>query len=89
MQNLIEVNNLCKNYNTFSLKNVSFSLQTGSIMGFIGENGAGKTTTIKLILNEVGRDGGEIKIFGMDNIRNEVKIKEQVGVVFDESYFYS
>lgn len=57
-------------------------------MGFIGENGAGKTTTIKLILNEVRRDGGSIKIFGRDNIRDEEKVKEQIGVVFDESYFY-
>lgn len=88
MENLLEINGLCKNYPSFSLKNVSFSLPAGSIMGFIGENGAGKTTTIKLILNEIRRDSGNIKIFGKDNIQDEVKIKEQIGVVFDESYFY-
>ncbi|HEX3017870.1 MAG TPA: ABC transporter ATP-binding protein [Caproicibacter sp.] len=88
MENLLEINGVCKNYPSFSLKNVSFSLPAGSIMGFIGENGAGKTTTIKLILNEIRRDSGNIKIFGKDNIQDEVKIKEQIGVVFDESYFY-
>ena len=88
MENMVEVRNLCKNYNTFSLKNVNFSLPEGSIMGFIGENGAGKTTTIKLLLNEVKRDGGKIRIFGMDNIKDEIKIKSQIGTVFDESYFY-
>lgn len=88
MENLLEINGLCKNYQAFSLKDVSFSLPAGSIMGFIGENGAGKTTTIKLILNEIRRDSGTIKIFGKDNIKDEVKIKEQIGVVFDESYFY-
>ena len=89
MENIIEIRGLCKNYDTFSLKNVSFSLPEGSIMGFIGENGAGKTTTIKLLLNEIKRDGGEIKIFGKDNIKDEIEIKSQIGTVFDESYFYS
>ena len=57
-------------------------------MGFIGENGAGKTTTIKLILNIIKRDSGEIKIFGLDNIRDEKEIKQDIGVVFDELHFH-
>lgn len=88
MQNLLEIKNLSKQYPSFALKGVSFNVPSGSIVGFIGENGAGKTTTIKLILNEIARDSGTIQIFGMDNIRDERKIKEQIGVVFDESYFY-
>jgi ABC-type multidrug transport system, ATPase component len=88
MQNILEIQNLNKQYPSFALKDVSFNVPSGSIMGFIGENGAGKTTTIKLILNEIARDSGTVKIFGMDNIRDERKIKEQIGVVFDESYFY-
>ena len=55
-------------------------------MGFIGENGAGKTTTIKSILNIINRDSGEIKIFGLDNKENERKIKEDIGVVLDDSF---
>ena len=58
-------------------------------MGLIGENGAGKTTTIKLILNLIKRDKGTIKIFGLDNIQKEMEIKERVGVVLDESNFYT
>ena len=88
MSDILQVNNLCKNYKTFQLRNVNFSLPKGSIMGFVGENGAGKTTTIKLILNEIQRDGGSINIFGLDNIKDERKIKEQVGVVFDDCYFH-
>ncbi len=88
MQNILEIQNLRKQYPSFALKDVSLCVPSGSIMGFIGENGAGKTTTIKLILNEIARDSGTVKIFGMDNIRDERKIKEQIGVVFDESYFY-
>ena len=88
MSDILQVNNLCKNYKTFQLRNVNFSLPKGSIMGFVGENGAGKTTTIKLILNEIKRDGGSINIFGLDNIKDERKIKEQVGVVFDDCYFH-
>lgn len=88
MQNILEIKNLRKRYPSFALKDISFNVPSGSIVGFIGENGAGKTTTIKLILNEIARDSGSVKIFGMDNIRDERKIKEQIGVVFDESYFY-
>jgi ABC-2 type transport system ATP-binding protein len=88
MENLLELNSVCKKYPSFELKNAGLILPAGSIMGFIGENGAGKTTTIKLILNEIKRNSGNVKIFGMDNIKDERKIKEQIGVVFDESYFH-
>lgn len=88
MENILEINGLCKEYSGFSLKDVSFSIPAGSIMGFIGENGAGKTTTLKLILNEIRRSAGQIKIFGKDNIKNEMEVKQQIGTVFDESYFY-
>jgi ABC-type multidrug transport system, ATPase component len=87
MNNVFEIKNLCKNYKDFSLNNISFSLPTGYIMGFVGQNGAGKTTTIRLILNMTDRIGGDIKIFGMDNIKDEQKIKQDLAVVFDSSYF--
>ncbi|MCM1314534.1 MAG: ABC transporter ATP-binding protein [Alistipes senegalensis] len=83
-KNAIEINNLTKKYDGFTLDNISFSVPKGSIMGFIGQNGAGKTTTIKALLNIISRDSGNIKIFGMDNIRNELEIKENLAVVFDE-----
>mgnify|MGYP004621996375 CR=1 FL=1 len=86
MENILEINNLSKKYDNFELKNVNIKLPKGMIMGFIGENGAGKTTTIKSILNIVNRDSGGIKIFGLDNIENEVKIKEDIGVVLDDSF---
>lgn len=87
MNNAIEIKKLCKSYNDFSLNNISFSLPAGYIMGFVGENGAGKTTTIKLILNMINRESGEIKIFDLDNVQEEQKIKQDVAVVFDDIYF--
>ena len=87
MNNVLEINNITKDYKKFKIDNISFNLQKGYIMGFIGANGAGKTTTIKLILNMINRDSGEIKVFGLDNIREEERIKEQIGVVFDECYY--
>ena len=62
MNNILEVKNLSKKYNDFELKNVSFELPKGMILGFIGENGAGKTTTIKSILNIVNDYTGEINV---------------------------
>ncbi|QXE18603.1 ABC transporter ATP-binding protein [Clostridium sp. 001] len=88
MDEAISVRGLNKIYKNFSLKNVSFSVPKGSIVGFIGENGAGKTTTLKAILNLISRESGEIKILDHDNIKDEKYIKEQIGVVFDESNFH-
>ncbi len=87
MPNALEVENLHKTYSDFTLDSVSFSLPAGNIMGFVGQNGAGKTTTIRCILNMAVRDGGEIKIFGLDNIRDEIAIKQELAVVFDEIFF--
>ena len=89
MSSAIDVKNLRKTYKKgFELKNISFSLEEGFIMGFIGPNGAGKSTTIKLIMNLIKKDEGEIKIFGLDNIVHEKEIKERIGFVYDECYFY-
>ncbi len=87
MENVLEIKNLCKKYDHFELKNVSFHLPKGMIMGFIGENGAGKTTTIKAILDIIKSYQGEIKIFGLDNRKDEKKIKADIGVVLDDMFF--
>lgn len=70
--NIIEINGLSKNYKGFSLKDVSFSIEQGTVMGLIGQNGAGKTTIIKLIMNMFDRDGGTVKVCGMDKDRKSV-----------------
>jgi ABC-2 type transport system ATP-binding protein len=87
MINAIEIAGLRKEYREFTLKDVAFSLPEGYIMGFVGQNGAGKTTTIQLILNMISRESGEIKIFGLDNVQDEQKIKQDMAVVFDDIYF--
>lgn len=87
MENNVQIRNLTRSFGRFTLDDVSFAVPAGSIVGFVGENGAGKTTTIKLILNLIRRDEGEIQIFDKDNIQCEKEIKEQVGVVFDACCF--
>lgn len=86
MDNFLEVSNLSKAFPGFQLQNISFSLPKGYIMGLIGPNGSGKTTTIKLILNMLKRDSGEVKIMGLDNISDEKTVKSSLGVVFDSNY---
>ena len=86
--NLIEVNGLCKNFESFRLQNVSFSLEEGFIMGFIGRNGAGKSTTLKSMLNLMKNDGGSIKLCGLEMPKDEIEIKNQVGYVFGGVDFY-
>lgn len=87
-RNAIEIKGLTKKYDGFTLDNVSFTVPKGSIMGFIGQNGAGKTTTINSILNIINKDSGKIKILGLDSVENELEIKEQLAVVFDELPFH-
>ncbi|HPR62958.1 MAG TPA: ABC transporter ATP-binding protein [Thermoanaerobaculia bacterium] len=88
MENVLEIQNLRKEYEGFTLSDVSFSIPKGYIMGLIGPNGAGKTTIIKLILNLILRDAGEIQIFGRDNRADEISIKDRIGFVHDAPIFY-
>ena len=82
----ILVEDLSKSFGGFTLDHISFKVPKGRIVGFIGENGAGKSTTIHLLLNELKKDSGEIKIFGTDH--TDCSVKEQIGVVFDECNFH-
>ena len=87
MNNILEVTNLVKRYDSFTLKDVSFCVPAGLIMGFIGPNGAGKTTTIKSILNMITPNSGTINLFGLNNKKNTMQINEQIGVVMDVPFF--
>lgn len=89
MSAIMSVRDLCKKYPAFELKNVSFSVEPGYIVGFIGRNGAGKTTTIKSILGLTKADGGSVEIFGLDMRANEAECKQQIGVVFGEFGYYA
>lgn len=82
--NVIEVNNVWKRLKKFQLKNLSFHVEAGTIAGFIGQNGAGKSTTMKLLLNLIKPDDGEIFILGKNVTENDPDTKAQIGVVFDE-----
>ena len=76
---IVDVKNVCKVYPAFRLNEVSFSLESGKITGFIGRNGAGKTTTIKSMLNLIHIDGGEISYFGIPLAGHETEIKQRIG----------
>ena len=86
--NAIEIKGLEKHYDGFQLGSIDLTLPSGCIMGLVGENGAGKSTTIKLIMNAIGRDAGEISVLGVDNRSAGFRdVKEDIGVVLDEAYF--
>lgn len=88
MEKVLEINELCKTYPGFALKNISFSIEKGSIMGFVGRNGAGKSTTLRSILNFVHPDSGSIKIFGMEFKNSEDVIKQKVGYASSGTDYY-
>ena len=88
MDEILTVKDLCKKYPAFSLKNVSFSVQPGEIMGFIGRNGAGKTTTLKSIMNLVHYDSGYIAAFGKEMNEFELENKQRIGFALSELNYY-
>lgn len=86
MENAIEIKNLTKKYPGFTLEGIDLRLPKGTIMGFIGENGAGKSTTIKTMLNIIPKNKGEVNILGKNMETSEKRIKEEIGVVLDDSF---
>ncbi len=83
MNNAIEINGLCRKYPEFELKNITFTVPCGTVMGFIGENGAGKTTTIKSILGLLNKGEGSVKVLGEEAADLTTETKEKIGIVFD------
>lgn len=88
MNELLSVRGLTKNFDRFSLQELSFSLPEGCITGFIGANGAGKTTTLRAILDLIHKDSGDVRIFGLDMATDARAIKDRIGVVLDDGGFY-
>lgn len=88
MQNVIEVKNLSKRYDFgFEIKNMNLNIKKGFITGFVGENGAGKTTFIKLILNILMKNSGEINIFAKSIDEFSDEIMQDIGIVLDDIFF--
>ena len=87
--NILQVENLSKTYLTFKLDNVSFSLEKGYIMGFIGRNGAGKTTTLRSMLKFVHPESGNVLINGFDIEKDEFSVKNSIGFVSGLDGFYN
>jgi len=85
---IVEVEGLSVDRGSFRLQDVSFSLPEGCITGFIGSNGAGKTTTIKSMLRLIPEASGTIRLFGKPMHAHERELKNRIGIVFDEGYFY-
>ncbi len=87
--NVIEINNLTKYYGKArGIIDVSFNVEEGEIFGFIGPNGAGKSTTIRTLLSLVYPTSGTAKIFGKDCIEFGPEIKNEIGYLPSEVFYY-
>lgn len=88
MEHVVTMKNVSKQFAGFSLKDVSLNIPKGYIMGLIGPNGAGKTTLIKLMMDLIHPNSGDIKVFGRSYDDFEKEIKAKIGFVYDEPGFY-
>ena len=88
METILSIKNLNKKYPSFSLKDVSFEVKPGEIMGFIGRNGAGKTTTLKSIMNLIHYESGKITAFDKDMNEYELENKQRIGFALSELNYY-
>ena len=84
--NAIELKNVCLKQGSFTMKNVSFALESGYVLGLIGPNGAGKSTSLRMLLGLCLPDSGEALLWGQPS--SQAQNRARVGVVFDESKFY-
>lgn len=85
---VFEIEGLRKQYESFALKDVSFRLDPGYIMGFIGVNGAGKTTTLKSMLGMVKPEAGRISFFGRPFEEDPIRIKQNIGLLLSDEGAY-
>lgn len=88
MDSVLKIEKLNKKYPAFSLKDVSFEVKPGEIMGFIGRNGAGKTTTLKSIMNLVHYESGKISAFDLDMTEHGLENKQRIGFALSELNYY-
>ncbi len=89
MDKVMTVNNFTKKYGKFTaVDNITFDLNPGEIVGFVGENGAGKSTTIRCITNMLFPSSGEIRVLGLDSVKEAKKINEKVAYLPGETEFY-
>lgn len=85
---MLKVESICKKNGNFMLRDISFTLEPGYVLGLIGCNGAGKTTTLKAILNINKPDSGKAKLFGKDMLGKDASYKQEIGIVFGEFSYY-
>jgi ABC-2 type transport system ATP-binding protein len=89
MDKAVEVKNLIKDYGHFrALKGVSFEVPPGEIFGLIGPNAAGKTTTLRIISTLLQITAGEVKVFGLDLIKEADQIREKISYLPEEAGAY-
>lgn len=88
MENVIEFHDVSKEFKEFSIDNIDLQIKQGYTTGFIGANGSGKSTMIKLMMNLLQPDKGEVSVFGLDYASHEKEIKDRIGFVYDSNIFY-
>ncbi|AZN43580.1 ABC transporter ATP-binding protein [Paenibacillus albus] len=86
---MVDIQQLTKTYGkSRGISNITFSIEEGEVFGFIGPNGAGKSTTIRTLLNFIFPTSGSARIFGKDIVKQAKAIRQQIGYLPSEIFYY-
>lgn len=88
MESIIKLKGVNKKFKDFSLENLNLNINKGYITGFIGSNGSGKSSTIRIMMDLMRPDSGELEIFGLNYEEHEKEIKNRIGFVYDGNIYY-
>lgn len=88
MSEAFSLKHVKKAYRNFTLDVKDLTMERGYVLGLLGRNGAGKSTTIKILMNLVYPDQGDVQVLGFRQPEHEIEIKRHVGYVSEEPAFY-
>ncbi len=87
MAEALIIKDVCKKWDDFEIKDIDIELPAKCVVGLAGDIGAGKSSLVKMIMDVIHPDSGEISVFGYDSVKDRRKIRNITGLALEEAFF--